>query len=174
MYETKIKDFTLNLEDGRSFWFPETLSNGRVSYVAFECLVRALTELYKAKNSDHTDGELLYEQKGYVDPSLDPRGKDDLFNCAPSSCFGPNNYGPVIKALLEDGDYDGAYQVCATRGYSENDFYVFTNTGHFDVANKFSFFIIPTATLLEHLDSSDPRMVSRTTMLSLVTRTETI
>jgi hypothetical protein len=174
MYETKIKDFTLNLEDGRSFWFPETLSNGRASYIVFEWLVRELAELYKAKKSDHTDGELLYEQKSYIDPLLDPKNKADLFPCAPSSVQGPNNYGPTIKSLLADGDYHMAYEICAEKGYGLNDFYVFTNTGQFDVSVPFRFFIIPTATLLEHLDDKDPRLVSRKTLLSLIVDTQSI
>jgi hypothetical protein len=174
MYETKIKDLTLNLEDGRSFWFPETLSNGRASYIVFEWLVRELADLYKAKKSDHTDGEVLYEQKSYIDPISDTNNKNDLFACAPSSLQGPNNYGPTIKSLLDDGDYESAYEVCAERGYGLNDFYVFTNTGKFDVSVPFRFFIIPTDVLLQHLDKNDPRLVSRTTLLKLVTHTEPI
>jgi len=177
MYETKIKDFTLNLEDGRSFWFPETLSNGRSSYIAFEWLVRELAELYKAKTTknDHVDNvERLYEQKAYLDPSVDPKNTHDRFEVCPSSAQGMNNVGPTIKALLDDGDYHTAYEICVESGYGLNDFYVFTNTRQFDVSVPFRFFIVPTETLLEHLDKEDPRYISRSTLLSLITETKSI
>jgi hypothetical protein len=174
LYETKIKDFTLNLEDGRSFWFPETLSNGRVSYVVFECLVREFAELYKAKKSDHTDGDVLYEQKAYVDPVKDPKFKHSVIDCAPSSLQGPNNHGPTIKALLEDGDYHTALEICIEKGYGLNEFYVFTNTRKFDVSVPFRFFILPTEALLANLNKLDPRVVSRGVLLDLIESTEKI
>ena len=174
MYQTKIKGLLLVLEDGREFSYPEGLSNGRGSYLVFENFVRSLTDLTKAKKSDHTDGKVLYEQKAYFDPDLDPKGKEDLIAVCASSLQDMNNGGPAIKALLADGDYHSAYEVCFEKGYGLNEFYVLTNTRGFDASIPFRFFIVPTDILLQHLDKADPRFVSRKTLLDLVTHSESI
>lgn len=169
LYEIEIEKLSLTLKDGREFIFPEALSNGRANYVLFENLVRNLSLLYKTTGSDHQDDlKRQYEQKAYVDPMSDPEGKEDLFRCSSSNTFGANRYGKQIKAMLDEGDYDSAYQLVCKEGYTKNDFYVFTNTAGYVVDYPFRFFILPTREVLRHLDKADPRMISRSALLSLL------
>ena len=52
MYEVQIESLKLNLKNGISYEFPDTLANGRANYILFEELVRALTGLRKTTGSD--------------------------------------------------------------------------------------------------------------------------
>lgn len=175
MYEIEIEKLSLVLKDGREFIFPEALANGRANYIIFENLVRNLALLYKTTGSDHQDDlKRQYEQKAYLDPVSDPEGKEDIFRCSSSNTFGANRYGKQIKAMLDDGDYDSAYELVCLEGYTKNDFYVFTNTSGYVVDHPFRFFIVPTVEVLRHLDAKDPRMISRSALLSLLTDTRTL
>ena len=63
LYEVGIKSLELNLTSGVTYQFPETLANGRANYILFEELIRKMTGLTKAKNSDHKDDTgKTYEQ----------------------------------------------------------------------------------------------------------------
>jgi len=171
LYEVEIDRLVLVLTDGREFSFPETLSNGRSSYVLFESLVRELTGLEKTRGSDHIDSEgRTYEQKAYLDLELFPRGAD-LFQCSASSTFGANNRGPIIKRLLEAGDYASALEICMETGYSKNDFYIFSNTRDFRPDVPFRFVVLQAEQVIALLDKSDPRMISRQAVLDTVSRT---
>lgn len=168
MYEINIKRLALVLADDRELVFPEALSNGRANYVIFENLVRHFTGLVKTKGSDHKDEDgKNYEQKAYEDPELYPRSSD-LFRFSASNTFGANNQGPKIKALLEAGEYDAALEICKKTGYDKNDFYIFTNSGSYKPTIPFRYFIVPKTDLLNFLDSEDPRMVSRSHLISLI------
>lgn len=175
LYEVEIEKLSLTLKDGREFIFPEALANGRANYVLFENLVRNLSLLYKTTGSDHQDElKRKYEQKAYFDPANDPEGKENLFRCSSSNTFGANRYGKQIKAMLGSGDYDAAYQLVCQQGYTKNDFYVFTNTAGYVIDHPFRFFIVPTREVLRHLDPTDPRMISRDSLLNLLVHTETL
>lgn len=146
------------------------LSNGRASYILFEELVRELSGLQKAKNSDHHDAlDRMYEQKAYADHLEFPHLKYDYFQTSASSTFPANNFGPKIKALLEAKNYDGALKICQETGYSKNDFYIYTNTSGFTLKSDFKYFIIPTENVLQNLHAGDPRLVSRSKLLALIT-----
>lgn len=167
IYEIGVDRLSLFLSDGSEHSFDSALSNGRANYVIFEELIRIFSGLAKANGSDHKDSEgNTYEQKSYKDESLYPNS-EDLFRCSSSSTFAANNHGPRVKALLAAGDYEAALEVCKRTGYDKNDFYIFTNTGGFKPKSTLRYFIIPTGELLANLDSKDPRMVSRSTLISL-------
>lgn len=118
--------------------------------------------------SDHKDAQgNTYEQKSYDDPQLYPQS-EDKFRCSASSTHPANNDGPVIKRMLESGDYASALDLCKRTGYDKNDFYVFTNTGHFKPIIPLRFFIIPTDKLLKVLDLEDPRLVSKSVLLGML------
>lgn len=171
LYEVEIDRLVLLLQDGREFSFPETLSNGRASYVLFESLVRELTGLAKTTGSDHIDDQgRTYEQKAYTDHELFPHGKD-LFQCSASSTFAANNRGPVINRLLEDGDYESALEICRETGYSKNDFYIFSNTRDYRPDVPFRFIVMTSESVVSMLDTTDPRMISRCAVLSTVKET---
>ena len=145
---------------------PEALKNGRANYIIFEELIRKLTGFRKTKGSDHIDaGGRTYEQKSFVDEQLDPVG--DIFRTSSSSTFGANNHGPKVKAFLDSGDYSSAMQLCMETGYNKNDFYIYTNTGQYDVSVPFKYIIIPKNSVLNLLSKSDPRLISRREILEL-------
>ena len=174
LYETTIAQVVVKLTDDRSFEFDEVLSNGRASYVIFENLVRELTGLVKATGSDHKDDlGRKYEQKAYPDIDLWPRDKD-LFRCSASSTFGANNNGPRIKRLLDDGDYEGALEICRETGYDKNDFYIFTNTSKFVPSVPFRFVCMTAQDVLANVDKDDPRLISRSMVLQSASRVQQI
>lgn len=168
MYEVGVNRLALILSDGTEKTFPEALKNGRANYVIFESLVRDLAGLQDTTGSDHQDAEgKKYEQKSYVDPKL-ANGSSDLFHCCASSTFGPNNDGPRVKHFLDEGDYESALALCKLKGYSKNDYYIFTNSGHYSTEVPFRYFIIPTQELIENLSSEDPREVSLSKLLAMI------
>ena len=168
LYEIGIQKLSLTFSDNTEMSFPEALASGRANYMIFEALVRENAGLGKTKGSDHED-EMgrKYEQKAYEDPELHTKSKD-LFRCSASSTFGANNNGPKIKKLLEDGNYQGALDICMRTGYEKNDFYVFSNSGNFKPAVPFRYFIVPQNLVVQNLDSDDPRMISRSRLFSMI------
>ena len=168
MYEIKVDRLALILGDGSEKSFPEALANGRANYVLFEALVRSFSGLLKTTGSDHKDSkDLTYEQKAYEDPEAYPKSKD-IFRCSSSSTFGAHNHGPKVKKFLEFGDYAAALQLCKETGDNKNDFYVFTNSGNFVATVPFRYFIIPKDDVVANLDSEDPRLISRSKLLSMI------
>lgn len=172
MYEVQIESLKLNLKNGKSYEFPDTLANGRANYILFEELVRALTGLRKTTGSDHTgQNGRIYEQKAYKDTVLYPGTEHDLFQTSASSTFGANNKGPVIKKLLEANDYESALKICRKTGYDKNDFYIYTNTKSFQPTVPLKYFVVPTVDVISNLDPSDPRLISRKTLLAKIKNT---
>jgi len=171
MYEVEIDRLALIFKDGTEKVFPEALTNGRANYILFEYLIRDLAGLVKAKGSDHKNakGE-NFEQKAFPDIDLYPNA-DDRFQVSASSTFPANNNGPKIKKFLDSGDYDSALKICMETGYDKNDFYVLTNTSHYEVGAPFRYMIIPKDDLVANLDKADPRLLSRKWLLSKVKRT---
>lgn len=171
LYELGISALTLNLSNGGSIDMSSTLSNGRSNYILFEQLVRNIIGLERTAGSDHVaaDGS-RYEQKAYTDPEIDLN--DDLFQTSASSTFRANNNGPLVKASLDAGDYQGALAICSTTGYDHNDFYIYTNTRSFNPSVPFRFLIVPKADVVALLDPNDPRLISRDRILAKVIRSE--
>jgi hypothetical protein len=167
LYEIGVKRLVLQLSNGTDLAFDQALANGRANYVIFEELIRNFTGLLQTTGSDHKDsGGKKFEQKSYPDAELYPNSPD-LFRISSSSTFGANNHGPKVKAFLENDDYESALELCKTTGYNKNDFYIFTNTGGFKPESTLRYIILPKDEVLEHLDSEDPRMISRYTVLGL-------
>jgi hypothetical protein len=175
LYELDIDSLTLNLSSGPSLDVTSTLSNGRASYILFQNLVSRLSGLHE--NSEGGASDLIdddgrgYEVKSYRDPELWPRAASDLFHTSASSTFGPNNHGPRIKQLLNAGDYAQALEICRLSGFDKNDFYIYTNTSGYDARIPFRYFVIPTETVLATLSRTDPRQISRTALLGMLTST---
>lgn len=168
IYEIKIDRLALIMGDGSERVFPEALSSGRSNYMLFEALVRDFSGLVTTSGPDHKDSHnRTYEQKAYKDPEAYLKSKD-LFRCSSSSTFPANNHGPKVKRFLEQGDYAAALQLCKETGYDKNDFYVFTNSGSFVATVPFRYFIIPKDDVVANLDSEDPRLISRSKLLSMV------
>lgn len=157
----------------------DTLRNGRANYVLFQRLTGLLAGLAgntEGGGSDLVGGDATYEVKAYADPVLHP-GRSvagQRIHTAASSTFGPNNKGPVVKRLLEAGDYAAALRVCVESGYAKNDFYIYTNTRGFRPTVPFSYVVLPTATVLAHLSPDDPRVISRDAVLGCVHRVEVV
>ena len=171
LYEVPISSLTLTLGSGKAYEFPDTLRNGRANYILFEELIRAITGLFKEKQSDHvsSDGK-KYEQKAYPDPEIYPEAKFDNFQTSASSTFGANNNGPRIKKLLEESSYEEALKICKETGYSKNDFYIYTNTSGYKLEIPFRYIVIPVESVLERLNRKDPREISRVSILNAGTK----
>lgn len=167
LYEIGLRRLVLQLSNGTDLVMDKALANGRANYVIFEELIRHFTGLLETTGSDHRDSDgKTYEQKSYPDADLHPNSPD-LFRISSSSTFAANNHGPKVKAFLENGDYDSALELCKTTGYNKNDFYIFTNTGGFKPESTLRYIILPKDEVLDHLDSEDPRLISRSTVLGL-------
>jgi hypothetical protein len=171
LYEVKIESLKLTLQNGKQFEFPDTLANGRANYILFEELIRALTGLKKATGSDHVgpDGS-LYEQKAFKDLELFPGNENDLFQTSASNTFGANNNGPKIKKFLESNNYESALEICMETGYRKNQFYIYTNTKSYKTSVPLKYFVVPTIDVLASLSSSDPRLISRNSLLKKIKR----
>lgn len=174
LYTLRLDSLCLKRSDGVELDFTDTLKNGRFNYGIFEDLVRRLTGFTKTTGSDHKDefGN-RYEQKAFADLDQYPT-EPDTFQTSASSTFGANNKGPIIKAHLENGEYEDALAICKATGYDKNDFYIYTNTSNFVTSVPFRFIIIPTEVVLKNLSPQDPRKISRSAVVSLATRTEVI
>jgi hypothetical protein len=174
LYECSIKKLTLHLET-REIDMTAILSNGRANYILFENLTGMLTGLLQNSQGGKADLKsedgMQYEVKSYPDIDEYPSEKFDLFHTAASSTFGPNNKGPFVKKCLADGDYSTALEICKNAGYNHTDFFVYTNTAKFKPSSPFRFTIVPKAQVLELLDQSDPRLISRQRIMSLCTET---
>jgi hypothetical protein len=170
LYEVNLKSLDLKFENDQYLPMAEALESGRANYIIFEHLVRAITGLQVGTGCDHfDDAQQRYEQKAYSDPSFFP-SSEDFFQVSPSSTFPANNYGPKIKQLLQDGNYQGALHICRTveNGYDSNDFYVLTNTANYRLKFPFRYFVISTVDLLKHLSPIDPRKVLKKSLLSVL------
>lgn len=174
LYEGSIAGLTVEAF-GSSIDVSDILSNGRANYILFQKLVglcAGLDSHSEGGDSDLSGGDVKYEVKAFADPQSHPAARHDLFHTAASSTFGPNNRGPEIKRLLDAGSYQAALEVCKQTGYAKNDFYVYTNTSHFDISTPFRYVILPTATVLDLLSESDPRLIDRKKVLAACLRTE--
>jgi hypothetical protein len=168
LYECSIKGLILHLEE-REIDMTFILENGRANYILFENLAGMLTGLSQnsqgGKADLKDDSGLQYEVKSYPDLETYPGEKFDLFHTAASSTFGPNNKGPVVKKLLDAGDYAGALAVCKAAGYDHTDYFVYTNTAKFKPSSPFRFVVVCKTDVLEMLESHDPRLISRRRIL---------
>lgn len=172
LYEVAIESLILTLKNGKQYEFPDTLANGRANYILFEELVRALTGLIKTAGSDHTSPTgTKYEQKAFKDTVLYPGTENDLFQTSASSTFGANNDGPRIKRLLAANDYESALKICRVTGYDHNEFYIYTNTRGFKPTVPLKYFVVPTVDVISNLNPSDPREISRKTLLAKIKKT---
>lgn len=169
LYECSIKGLTLHLEE-REIDMTFILENGRANYILFENLTGMLAGLSQNSQGGKADlkdaSGLQYEVKSYPDLETYPAEKFDLFHTAASSTFGPNNKGPVVKKLLEAGDYGGALAVCKAAGYNHTDYFVYTNTAKFKPSAPFRFVVISKIDVLGMLEWHDPRLISRRRILA--------
>jgi hypothetical protein len=179
LYEVQISEVVVRFDGGVEIELSEVVSNGRASYLLFKDVLIAITNLTAGSEGAGSDFRLRVatsdsgvEAKSYPDPDLYPR--DCNVHVAPSSTFGPNNNGPIIKSLLKNGKYDEALQLCRRIGYDKSDYYLLTNTQGFDTSIPFRFVLIPTEDLLMALSSSDPRIARRDTLLDLIQATQPI
>ncbi len=176
LYTLPVKRLVLELQ-GFSINATSTLSNGRSNYILFEKLVAFLSGL--GAHSQGAKADLicsetrhLYEVKAYQDPLLDTKpNQGEFFQTSASCTFGANNKGPIIKSLLAAGDYVKALEICRETGYDHNQRYIYTNTRGYLPSIAFSYFIVPTSTVIDCLSKEDPRLVSRSKLLEKISKT---
>jgi hypothetical protein len=179
LYSLPLTSLRLHLGNGASLDLSSALFNGRSNYVLFQKVVAQTAGL--SPHSEGADSDLQdpstgqqYEVKAYHDPVLHPSVRRDSVHTAASSTFGANNKGPVIKSFLDAGQYLEALAVCEETGFKKNDFYLYTNTRGFDCSQPLRYIIVPTALVRAGLDRTDPRLISRTYLLGLARRKQTI
>jgi len=172
LYELQIGTLELLLPGNVRLNMSTTLSNGRANYILFQNLASRCTGLAAGSEGGASDLAEGHEVKAYSDATLYPN--KDLFQTSASSTFGANNNGPLIKRLLEAGDYAGALRVCKETGYDKNRAYIYTNTRDFRPSVPFRYVIVPKELVLRLLSPQDPRNISRNAILSRVQRVERI
>jgi len=167
VYEIKIKNLELKYGKSGSIDANDSLSNGRVSYYIFEKLIRELTGLKPGTGGiDHVDSQgRKFEQKSFSD-LIDFPTSGKKVHCGPSAFFAKNSGTAAYRAAISQS-YKMALKLCDDKGYSKNDFYIFTNTSGFTFNQNFKYFVIPTSTLIANLDKEDPRKILRSTLLQL-------
>lgn len=174
LYECTIKALTLQLQE-RQLDMTSILENGRANYILFETLTGELTGLHQNSQGGSADlrdsSGRFYEVKSYRDHVAYPQDRFDLFHTAASSTFGPNNKGPVIKKLLEIGDYASALKICKEAGYNHSDFFIYTNTSKFSPVVPFRYLVVRKEDVLKLLADHDPRQISRRGILATCNRT---
>jgi hypothetical protein len=174
LYRLQLEGLQLMLPGGIGLDVSALLSNGRANYTIFQALAGRCAGL--SQHSEGGDSDLAsrdgvrYEVKAFADAGLHPRerAKHATVHTAASSTFGPNNHGPRIKKLLDAGKWDEAFEICWETGYAKNEFYLYTNTRDYSVAAPFSYVIIPRDEVVANLSKTDPRVISRATLLGLV------
>jgi hypothetical protein len=172
VYELPIKSLTLTTKSGAQILMNEGLNNGRANYVLFQSLVARCTGLSEGSEGAASDLSEGHEVKAYYDHDLYP--ESDEFQTSASSTFGANNKGPVIKKLLDNGDYQAALKICVETGYAKNNAYVYTNTRKYIAEVPFRYVIVPTKDVLGLLSKNDPRLISRDAILQRVKKTVVI
>jgi hypothetical protein len=172
LYEIRLKGLVLEVDGGTKFDATHLLANGRANYILFENFIAQCAGL--SPNSQGGASDLCdnsgrgYEVKSYKDPESFPGTKYDMFHTAASSTFGPNNHGPVIKGLLQSGDYEAALKICRESGFDKNEFYVYVNSAQYDISVPLRYMIFPKSDVLSLLSKKDPRQISRADILSRV------
>ena len=174
LYELPLERLVLFAGAGAQVDVTHALANGRANYIMFERLVGDVLGLEagtQSRGADLRDGAGRgYEVKAYYDAELHPDAKCDLFQTSASKTFGANSVGPVIKRLLDAGDYAAALAICEEAGYAHNDFYIYTNTRQFMVDVPLRFIVLPTDTVRALLSAHDPRQISRASVLGQATK----
>jgi hypothetical protein len=178
LYEIKLKGLVLELEGGSKFDASHLLANGRANYILFENFIAQCAGLNPNSQGGASDicdsSGRGYEVKSYKDPSTYPGARSDLFHTAASSTFGPNNHGPTIKRLLQAGKYAEALKICKETGFDKNEFYIYVNSAQYDISVPLRYLIVPKKDVLAMISREDPRIISRSMILSKVLRKEQI
>lgn len=175
LYEVKIEFFLHALDaKGGTISLDAILKNGRGSYLIFQAVASHYAGLVagtEGKGSDlvEEDSGDGYEVKSYPDPDNHPRM--DEIHCGPSSVFANNSSAAAYKKLLNEGDFKGALRLCHEKGYSKNDYYLFTNTARYASGQKhFRYLIIHRDELVKIVEPMDPAKLSRSRLLATAKR----
>ena len=169
IYKCPVNSLTLKVGN-KDIDVSSILSNGRVNYTLFEALVENFTGLSSCGQGNFPslkdeDGK-TYEVKSFRDLTYHPDTNFDLFHTAASCLFSPNNKGPLVKKLLEIGDYGAALDVCNECSYDRTDYFIYTNTSGFDSRFPFMFMVFSKQDVLKNLDKEDPRLICRKKLIS--------
>jgi hypothetical protein len=168
-YEGTVASLTVDV-CGQRLDVTSLLGNGRGSYLVFQHIVATAAGLRansEGNGSDLTDDNgRMYEVKAFKDVDLHPNARHDWFHTAASATFGPNNLGPTVKRLVNDGRYADAFELCRATGYAKNEYYIYTNTSGFRPSVPLRFVVVPTAVVTACLSPTDPRLVSRRLLLA--------
>ena len=175
LYKIEIKSLKVEFGNGAVLDVSHLLSNGRANYILFENLISTFSGIGQNSQGGKSDlrdvAGFNFEVKSYQDVEAYPASKVDFFHTASSSTFGANNHGPVVKRLLDEGNYGAALELCKEKGYDKNDFYVYVNSAQYRIEVPLSYVIVPKPEVLRLLSKSDPRLISRRDVLGLVTKT---
>ena len=172
LYEIPIKSLELTFGTKKKMDLLSTLSNGRGSYLVFEALIRELTGLVQGKKADHADvNGRLYEQKSYVDLDNKPRNQGKIHTGA-SGLFANNSGAKAYKELLKNQDYVEAMRTCKNLGYASNSFYIYTNTGEYNISVPFRFMTVESKWVIKNVEKENPAILKREKLLnSIISKT---
>jgi len=178
LYEVSL-NFVMYSQDkkGRKIDLVRALRNGRGSYIFFQMIAAdyaGLTGGTEGKGSDLVmeDTDEGYEVKAYADPQDYPRSEHEV-HCGPSGLFAKNSGANEYKKMLKEKNYAAAMRLAHDKGYSKNDFYLFTNTAKYK-SNFFRYLIIRRDDLVKIVLPEDPVKVPREALLATASRKITI
>ena len=168
LYEIPIKSLELTYGTKKRMDLLSTLSNGRGSYLVFEALIRELTGLVQGKKADHVNAKgKLFEQKSFVDLENKPRSQGKIHTGA-SALFANNSGARAYKELLKNHDYLEAMETCKKLGYASNAFYIYTNTGEFNVKVPFRFITVESKWVIDNVEMDNPAILMRKKLLDSI------
>ena len=178
LFEAVLQRLVVEFDDGLELDVSEAMANGRSNYEIVQRLIAGCLGL--SRNSEGAKSDLVdefergYEVKSYKDPLTHPKKRDENVHTAASSTFGPNNHGPTIKRLLQAGKYAEALKICKETGFDKNEFYIYVNSAQYDISVPLRYLIVPKKDVLAMISREDPRIISRSMILSKVLRKEQI
>jgi hypothetical protein len=178
LYEVSL-NIEMYSEDkrGRIISLRRALQNGRGSYIFFQIIAAAYAGLSNGTEGNGSDlvmedTEEGYEVKAYADPQDYPRS-EHIVHCGPSSLFANNSGAREYKKLLNERNFAAAMLLAHDKGYSKNDFYLFTNTAKYK-SDFFRYLIIKRDDLMKIVIQEDPVKVTRKALLATATKKVTI
>ncbi len=168
LYEIKVKTLDLSFGSNKKLNVLSTLSNGRGSYLIFESLIRNITGLKQGKKADHVNGKgELFEQKSFVDLENKPRNQGKIHTGA-SALFANHSGARAYKKLLKNHNYFEAMETCKKLGYASNSFYIYTNTGEFNVKVPFRFITVESKWVIDNVEMDNPAILMRKKLLDSI------
>ena len=100
-----------------------------------------------------------------------PRNQGKIHTGA-SGLFANNSGAKAYKELLKNQDYVEAMRTCKNLGYASNSFYIYTNTGEYNISVPFRFITVESKWVIKNVEKENPAILKREKLLnSIISKT---